>query len=147
MADVDESSLIEAWEEYNEKASDEAENRLLAEAWKVYEEELASRNNEDYEVDEEQMRKFSEAYTFFQTLVKENEGHMEPMKIEPKECHAGITAYFDFIYMNKEQLAQFKEIIGNIDSLSIGQMDNEEFCISFNIPNVYRKKRFKLVPH
>ena len=100
---------------------------------------MAERNNDDYVVNQPQMDKFVKAYEFFCGIAAECGGVVEPPKIEPKRINGGITAYFTVFYANGEKLQELSEIVGDMSAISIDSMSNGDVCISFNIPEVFRK--------
>ena len=109
--------------------------------WGLYEAEMRSRKNEDYEADPEQMKKLIAAYGFFAELTVTGHGHMEPLKLVPKECHGGLTAYFTVFYLHGDQLQKFLKIAQGFSAMSIDALDDGTVCLSFTIPNVCRRKQ------
>jgi len=116
------------------------ETDFLREAWDIYENVLAERNNDDYVVNFEQMKKLKESYDFFAGLVEECGGEIEPLKLVPKEINGGVTVYMTLLYLSGENLKKFNDIVGNMSAVSIDAMDNGDVCISFTIPAVFKHK-------
>lgn len=112
----------------------------LKQFWEIYEQELASRNSDDYEVNSEQLPKYIAAYDFFAKLAKKNGGMIEPIRLAPTEVSGGVTAYFNLFYLCDEEITQFAEIIKCAAALSIDSLVDGRVCVSFTIPKVFRHK-------
>ena len=108
--------------------------------YEIYEEEMSKRENADYEKCDEQMKKLSEAYQFFSDIAEEQNGRVDPLRIVPKEEHCGVTAYFTLFYLNGDELQRFSKIVGDMSAISIDSLTDGTVCISFTIPNVFKKK-------
>lgn len=108
--------------------------------WELYEQEMAKRSNEDYEVNREQMDKLISAYWFFSKVVAENGGSIDPFRIVPSEINGGVTAYFTVFYLSGAEIAKFAEIIKGASALSIDSMEDGTVCISFTVPRVFKRK-------
>lgn len=117
-----------------------SEEELLKLLMESYENEMASRNDSDYEVNEVQFRKLSNAYGFFSELVEKNNGTIEELKLTPKEVNGGITAYFTLLYVSGDDILRLSKVVGNMGTLSIDSTVDGEVCISFTIPGVFYKK-------
>jgi len=107
--------------------------------WELYEAEMASRNDADYEVNEEQMQKLIDAYAFFVEIAERDGGKVEPFKIKPKEVSGGITAYFTVFYVSGDDMMRFCKVVGNMSSISLDSTSDGDVCISFTIPKVFQK--------
>lgn len=116
------------------------DEELLKEAWELYEKEMASRSDDDYEVNEVQMKKFIDAYAFFSEACAKSGGEIEDMELVPHEETGGITAYFRVFYIHGDDLARLAKVVGNMSAISIDSMIDGRICISFNIPRVFYKK-------
>jgi len=102
--------------------------------------EMESRCNEDYTVNPIQFAKMVNAYHFFEEVAKAHGGRVDPIKIEPKEKHVGITAYcllFDFY---GDYMTRFADIMSDCLSLSIDALTDGTVCFSFLIPDVFVRK-------
>ena len=108
--------------------------------WELYEREMESRNNSNYEADLVQFQKLIDAYGFFMELAALNNGRVEPLKLVPKEVSGGITAYFTVFYLTSENIQRFCDVVRDFAALSIDSMNDGSVCISFTIPKVFRRK-------
>lgn len=115
-------------------------DEYIKQMWELYEQEMASRNSDDYEVNPEQMRKYAVAYGFFADLVKKNGGRIDPIRIAPVEENGGVTAYFPVFYLTGEEVARFAEVMKSVSALSIDSLADGTVCISFNIPKIFKHK-------
>ena len=106
---------------------------------RIYAKVLAERNNQDYVVNGEQMRKFQEILKFFTKLAAESGGYIESVKLEPKEESAGLTAYFPLVDIYGKHIGKFAELISYTTGIT---MDNsyDGVCISLSVPNVFVPK-------
>ena len=105
----------------------------ITEFYKIYEETM-SRNNDNFVVNEVQLKKLENAYAFFLEHGKNVE-----LKLVPREINGGITAYFTVLYLDGDDLARLSRIVGSMGALSIDSTVDGEVCISFTIPGIFRK--------
>lgn len=112
----------------------------IKEIWALYEQEMASRKIEDYEVNREQMDKLIAAYRFFDSVVSECGGSVDPFRIVPTEVNGGITAFFTVFYIAGDQIEQFCNVIRSATALSIDSLEDGTVCVSFTIPGVFKHK-------
>lgn len=108
--------------------------------WELYEAEMASRNDADYEVNEVQMRKLIDAYAFFTEIAERDGGKIDKLKLNPKEINGGVTCYFTVFYLFGEDLMRFCKVVQSMSAISIDSMADGDVCISFTIPRVFQKK-------
>ena len=108
--------------------------------YKLYLEELNSRSDHDYEINQIQMNKLLDAYAFFELVCKKSNGSLESLELIPHIVNGGITAYFTVFYLDKDDLIEFSQIVQNMGALSIDSLIDGTVCISFTVPNVYYKK-------
>ena len=116
------------------------EDELLKMAWKAYEEEMASRDTRDYEVNMVQFQKLIDAYSFFIKVASDCGGEVEPFRIEPTAVHGGLTAYFELLFLHGDEVEKLSQILSGVSAISIDTMVDGRVCISFTIPDVYKKK-------
>lgn len=113
---------------------------IAKKVWELYQAEMASRREEDYELNEVQMRKLIDSYAFFVEIAERDGGEIEPFKIEPLETTGGVTGYFTVFYLHGEDVQRFCKIVGNMSAISIDSTSDGDVCISFTIPRVFQKK-------
>lgn len=113
---------------------------IIATAYELYERELASRSNRDYEVNQEQMDKFTEAYNFFVNTANKCNGDIAEVSLKPKEIHGGLTCEFTVFHLFGDQLREFSEVVKDMSALSIDAKTDGTVCISFTVPNVFKRK-------
>lgn len=106
----------------------------------VYREEIAQRKNKDYVVNEEQMRKFKEAYDFFIGLVDRHHGVVESVDLIPKEEHGGMTCELPLMYLHGTEMQDLSKIISYMSAISIDANTDGVVCVSFTVPNVFVHK-------
>ena len=108
--------------------------------WQLIEEELNSRDNNDYKPSADQFQKLVDAYVFFADYAKINGGKVDKVKLVPKKEHCGVTAYFTLFAPFGDDLERFKRVIQDISAISIDSLTDGTVCISINIPNVFIHK-------
>ena len=108
--------------------------------WEMYEKEMSSRKNADYEVTPEQMQKLIDAYGFFMEVAASGNGKVEPFKIVPKEVNGGITAYFSVFYLSGDDIQRFCKVVSSFSALSIDSLKDGTVCLSFTVPRVFKRK-------
>lgn len=118
--------------------------KFISEAIKIYKDEIASRNNEDYEINYPQWEKLEFACNFFRKMVSD-ENSLEIMA-EPREVCGGVTATFSLFYISGEDIDDLKEVIGDSSAISIDALVDGRVCISLTIPDVYRLKNIPFDP-
>lgn len=108
--------------------------------WELYEEEMSSRDNADYQPNIDQFQKLVDAYVFFTDYASKYGGKVDKVKLIPKKENCGITAYFTLFAPFGDELQRFQEIMQDISAISIDSLTNGDVCISINIPNVFIHK-------
>lgn len=108
--------------------------------WELYESEMCSRSNADYEADPEQMQKLIDAYGFFMEIAASCNGTVNPLKLVPKEVNGGITAYFTVFHLYGDNLKRFYDVMQCFSAMSIDSLADGTVCLSFTVPNVFRHK-------
>ena len=109
--------------------------------WQLYQEEMASRDNADYEPDYDQMQKLVDAYAFFVEYAKKHGGRVEKVEIIPKREVCGVTAYFTLFAPFDEDLERFKKVMQDMSAITIDSLTNGDVCIDINIPGCFKKKK------
>ena len=108
--------------------------------WELYEREMESRNNEDYEADPVQMQKLIDAYGFFMEMAATCNGRVNPLRLVPMKVNGGITAYFTVFHLMGDDVKRFCEIVQGFSALSIDSLVDGTVCLSFTVPKVFRRK-------
>lgn len=105
-------------------------------AWELFEQEISSRDDADYGVNEVQMSKLARIYAFF----VEHGGEIEDFTTKPSLIHGGVTANFSLLYLDGDEINEFLRVLGTISSMSIDATTDGMVCISVTVPNVFYKK-------
>lgn len=107
----------------------------------LYNTVMSLRRDEDYRINEEQMRKFFEVCEFFgKSAESDDEAYINPIKLTPREEHGGLTATFLVFDMWGECLEEFKKIVQHLSALTIDATTDYKVCISVTVPNVFVPK-------
>lgn len=125
-------------EEYRQAIDGMSDDEVLNLAMSMLEEYDLRENDEDYEVNPGQMRKFVQAYMLMQGFVGDD-GEIAIHAV-PKERVGGITARFNLLWLTWEEVTRFATMLIGVCALSIDATLDGVVEFSFNIPDVYRKK-------
>lgn len=115
-------------------------NGFLKDCWEIFQEEMDSRNNDDYEVNPDQMQHLVEAYRFFIKKAHDHNGKIDPFEYNPKELVGHLDTHFYFFELSGDDLLEFAKIIANASVITIDATLDGVTHISMNFPDVYRKK-------
>lgn len=107
----------------------------------LYNEILNLRKDEDYVVNQPQMDKLVEVLEFFLDAAKRLDGSVEPVVLQPKEEHGGVTATFLVFDLAGEQVAKFCDVMRNCSAIGVDAKTNGEVCISCTVPKVFVPKK------
>lgn len=107
----------------------------------IYEALMQQRDNADYVVNWPQAQKFYRVWKFFQEEADNTNGsYLDPLYLQPKEEHGGLTATFLVFDISGERIKTFSEIIGYTSAVSMDATDDGRVCISVTVPNVFVPK-------
>lgn len=114
------------------------EEKLIDTVISLLNEEMATRNEDDYEINNPQWVKLQSAYEYFENISDCE----EPVEIYASPCSesGGIIAYFDLFYITDEEINMFQRIVGNSSAISIEALDNGKVRLSLTIPDVHKLK-------
>ena len=129
---------MDDWKSIFDDMSDMDVLKLAIEA---FEEEMASRKDEDFEVNDPQMDKFAAVYRFFAKTAKDNHCIIEPIKYSPKEEVGRISVHFNLLYLTPREIKEFAQIISYTSAIEIFAQVDGSVCVSVNVPNVFKKKQ------
>lgn len=108
----------------------------------IYNKIVKNLKDDDFQINEVQMRKFFEVYEFFKNAALEaGSAEVEPIKLVPREEHGGVTATFIVFDMYGKYLEEFKKIVQHLSALCIDVVGEDRVCISVTVPNVFVEKR------
>lgn len=127
----------------NIENEDERYSTLFRVVGEIYDAEMSMRNNDDYEVDPEGMRHFTEFASFMARVAKESDGRVELDLHEPKENIAGITTYMRVFWLVGDQLRDFCQLLVWASSFSFDALTDGTVCFSVRFVGVYRKRQGK----
>ena len=108
---------------------------------KLYEQILANRRNEDYEVNPVQMERFLAILRFFRGKVDpEFDEGFEPFHLEAKEECGGFSADFCVFDLYGTEIQEFARLISYCSALSIDARTESQICISLTVPNIFIRR-------
>lgn len=93
----------------------------------------------NYEVDEVQFAKLHSLVKFFRDYIAENGGSAEPVNLDPREIHSGLTVSFAVFNITGDEIQKFCDVVRNTTALSIDATTDERICISMTVPDIFRK--------
>lgn len=105
-----------------------------------YEDMIASRKNEDYVVNEEQLAKFNAARELFREMCEKHGGTFKADLPEPKVQHGDITAEVSNISFSGREIAAIKTIAGDSSAVAVIPLTDGTVSIEIVIPNIFVEK-------
>ena len=106
----------------------------------LYNKVLSLRKDEDYVVNQSQMDKLVEVLEFFLDSAKRLDGSVEPIALQPREEHGGVTATFLVFDLAGDQVTRFCNVMRNCSAIGIDTTVNGEVCIACTVPQVFVHK-------
>lgn len=108
---------------------------------KLYQEYLDTHKNEDFEINQKQLKKLHEVYYFFLDKAKEYEGgFVEPLKLVPKEEFGDVVARFPIFSLNgTTEVSNFCEILDGCSAFGVDPVI-DGICIDCTVPKVFIPK-------
>lgn len=108
---------------------------------KKFEEVVGKRKDEDYQINEENWKKFVTVTEYLDNKARELGGSLMPVALIPKEQHGFIEAEFDVFVIRKGFIEDFTKAIRLVDVFSIEPTTDDKVRIGVNINYVYEKIR------
>ena len=102
---------------YLENMSDEEFIELLRPAWEAHEKYLASKNNEDFRPNKENVRRLVEIMECLHELMEEHDLRLRPVKLVPKEQNVSFTVTFDYLWLEGMEYLSAMRAMLNADSV------------------------------
>lgn len=97
----------------------------------------------DYEINQPQLDKLFAIVAFFIKTAKKYGGSVSPMELQPNRRCGGVTARFITFDIFGKDVQTFCEVMKEVSAFTICSTNDEEICISINVPDVFRKKEHK----
>lgn len=120
---------------------------MLSELMRSFLEDMECKISEcdmnDYECNETNAADFFSAYEFFESKSNEWCGKCVLMRLQPQLLHGYLAYEFNNMFISRDDIVSFKNIISSSSSVSIDIVDSEHDIIRFDIiiPNVFYKAR------
>lgn len=131
-------------EEYGlDFSNDDNVSSFLSEAWKMVEDYLDSEDNDDYEINPPQFKKYLKTTAAIWDLIQDSGKKVESTRLVPKERAGGWTVSFNLLYLSWAEIYKFAESLFDICALSIDATTKGRVELSLNVPDVFRKKAGK----
>ncbi len=113
---------------------------LFAECMRIWEEELAGRNDDDYIFNREQGMRLLDAYEFFLEMAEEHNGSVKPLELRPREEVAYISAVFRVFDLSGMEIIRFCQLILYASAFGIDSLSDGRVCIELTFPDVFVRK-------
>ncbi len=140
-AEIDEEAAYpEGFTELVEKLGFSSPEALFAEGVRLWEEELAGRNDDDYEFNREQGMRLLDAYEFFLEMTGKHEGGVKPLELKPREEIAYISAAFRIFDLTGPEIVRFCQAILYASAFGIDSLTDGRVCIELTFPAVFVRK-------
>ena len=117
-----------------------SDQEVLELIYEAYREELNRRDPDAYEVNAEQMDKFTSAYSFFFRLAKAGRASIEPIRFSLPETSGGIVVYTHYLDFYGMELIEFCEVLLNTSAVDFTPMIDGRIMISMTIPQIFKLK-------
>lgn len=117
-----------------------SDQEVLELAYEAYREELSKRNSNEYEVNPEQMDKFTSAYSFFFRLAKDGRVSIEPIRFLPPGTSGEIVVYTHYLDFYGMELIEFCKVLLNASAIDFTPMTDGRIMISMTIPQIFKLK-------
>ena len=114
-------------------------DELFAEELRLWEEELAGRND-DYMFNLEQGMRLLDAYEFFLNMAEKHNGSVNPLELKPREEIAYISAVFRVFDLSGTEFIRFCQVILYASAFGIDSRTDGRVCIGLTFPDVYVRK-------
>lgn len=93
---------------------------------------------DDFDIDQEQMRKFDNLVEFFKKAAKDLGGKIESVSLNPTNPPSGVTANFVVFDLFGDDVQKFCDVIRECSAISMDITDKDEISISCTIPGVFK---------
>ncbi len=139
-AEAEEPMYPEGFTELAEKLGFSSPEAQFAEGVRLWEEELAGRNDDDYEFNREQGMRLLDAYEFFLEMTGKYEGSVKPREMKPREEIAYISATFRIFDLTGPEIIRFCQAILYASAFGIDSLTDGRVCIELTFPAVFVRK-------
>lgn len=102
----------------------------------LYDKILSLREDDDYVINQPQMDKLIEVLNFFLDAAQKSNGEIEPVKLNPKAEHGGVTATFIVFDIYGDDIQRYCDVMRYTSAITIDSND-KGICISVTIPDVF----------
>ena len=130
----------EGFPELAERLGFSSPDELFAEGLRLWEEELAGRNDDDYVFNREQGMRLLDAYEFFLEMAEKHNGSVKPLELKPREEIAYISATFWVFDLSGAEIIRFCQVILYASAFGIDSRTDGRVCIGLTFPDVYVRK-------
>ena len=130
----------EGFPELAERLGFSSPDELFAEGLRLWEEELAGRNDNDYVFNREQGMRLLDAYEFFLEMAEKYNGSVKPLELKPREEIAYISATFWVFDLSGAEIIRFCQVILYASAFGLDSLTDGRVCIELTFPDVFVRK-------
>ena len=130
----------EGFPELAERLGFSSPDELFAEGLRLWEEELAGRNDDNYVFNREQGMRLLDAYEFFLEMAEKHNGSVKPLVLKPREEIAYISAVFWVFDLTGMEIIRFCQAILYASAFGIDSLTDGRVCIELTFPDVFVRK-------
>lgn len=123
----------------DEFTQDDLMRFFTKELYEALGEELAERDDADYNAVIPQAAKVMSAYYFCEQYVREHGGTIDKLKFSPKTEIGGFSVYTYLIDMYGEDLKKFCDLFSGASALTFEALTDGRVCMSCTFPGVFKK--------
>ena len=114
---------------------------LIAESMRLYDEEIASRDDDDYEINPEQWKNLLDAYEFLHGIAETQNGKVDPLNLKPRQGFADIRYTGRIFDLSGEmEVIEFCRKFLNASAFGVDSLADGRICIEATFRNVFVRK-------
>ncbi len=136
----EEPAYPDGFPELAERLGFSSPDELFEEGLRLWEEELAGRNDDDYVFNREQGMRLLDAYEFFLEMAEKYNGSVKPLELKPWEEIAYISAVFRVFDLTGMEIIRFCQVILYASAFGIYSLTDGRVCIELTFPDVFVRK-------
>lgn len=115
---------------------------LIAKSMKLYDEEIASRDDNDYEINPEQWKNLLDAYEFLHGIAEAQNGKVDPLDLRPRQEYADIRYTGRVFDLSGEmEVIEFCRKFLNASAFGVDSLTDGRICIEATFRDVFVPKQ------
>lgn len=117
------------------------DREYLRRAWRVFQEEVSRRNNNDYIINEEQMEKLFSTIQFANFMVNRwGNGAVRTSSLEPRFKNGDVIVKCITFPVDENEMPAFRTILSYCSGFNVEPVLDDKVELTFTIPDVFKLK-------